>query len=65
MQDVTVVYHAESGEPRMVIVGEHDLSDPAWKPAGHGHIYIPHEDYRKIKHHDLLAHIKTKIKESS
>lgn len=65
MTNVIVVYHIETGEPRMVVVDAADPNDSAWNPPGHAHIYIPHKDYHAMKHEDLMAHVTQKIKGDS
>ena len=63
-KNVTVVYHIESKQPRMVVIDAEDLSDPAWNPEGHAHIKIDPDHYNTMKHEDLHAHIHQKVSEA-
>jgi hypothetical protein len=59
--NVTVVYHVESEQPRMVVIDAENLSDPAWHPEGHAHIPIHPDVYNKMTHEDLHIHIHTMV----
>jgi hypothetical protein len=63
-KNVTLVYHKESGEPRMLVIDAHDLTDPSWNPEGHAHINIPIENYNKHDHETVSQHIANVLAEN-
>lgn len=53
--NVTVVYHVETGEPRMIIVDAENLADPSWHPGetgSHAHLDVDIDIYNKFERHE-------------
>lgn len=51
-ENVIVVYHTDSAEPRMIVVDAQNPSDPAWNPAGHKQLHIDPVIYRSFENHE-------------